>query len=167
MTDHAPAPSKYQALLWPGIVFWLMGISFVIMGITVYMASTDTALAIVPDYYEKGLRWDEIKAERARSDTTGWSHAVQAAPAGAGWTLTVRLVDAAGGVIDNADVSLRIFPATNSKDVRELEPAPIGRGGYEAELRGLSAGVWKYELVARRGEQDVLIASGSCEAYGG
>lgn len=153
--------------MWPGMVFVLLGMSCTLVVTTVFLAHRNGGAIIEADYYEKGLRWDEHKAELAQSKATGWSHAVQVSRGdGGSWDVLVRIVDGDGETVDDASVMLRVYHAGAPRDVRSVGLSAEGRGGYRGSIDGVPAGTWVYELDARGEGEALLLAHGRADAVG-
>ncbi len=165
-TQSKSAAHPRGSWMWPGMVFVLLGMSCTLVVTTVFLAHRNGGAIIVPDYYEKGLRWDEHKAELAQSEATGWSHAVQVSRGDGSWDVLVRIVDASGATVDDASVMLRVHHVGSPRDVRSVGLSAEGRGGYRGSLEGLPAGVWVYELDARGAGDALLLAEGGVDAVG-
>ena len=171
MTTDGTNAAPRGSWMWPGMVFVLLGLSCTLVVTTVFLAHRNGGAIIEANYYEKGLQWDEHKAELAKSEATGWSHAVQVSRDGEGegtsWDVLVRLVDAAGETVDDASVMLNVYHVGAPRDVRAVGLSAEGRGGYRGTLEGFAAGVWSYEIDARGAGDAMLIAKGGAHAVGG
>ncbi len=61
MTAPAPAKKTPSGRHWPFIIVGLLLLNVVVVATTVTVAVMHPA-GVVPDYYEKSLRWDEERA---------------------------------------------------------------------------------------------------------
>ncbi|MCE7973485.1 MAG: hypothetical protein DYG92_04040 [Leptolyngbya sp. PLA1] len=94
--------------VWPGIIFVLFGVNFLVVAITVIGASR-TASPIEPDYYTKALNWDQTQAQIQRNVSLGWSVTPSVRPGADGKPrLFVTVLDGAGSPMRAATVKARV-----------------------------------------------------------
>lgn len=94
--------------VWPGIIFVLFGVNFLIVAITLIGASR-TASPIEPDYYTKALNWDQTQAQAQRNKSLGWSVTPSVRPGPDGKPrLFLTVLDGAGSPIRTATVKARV-----------------------------------------------------------
>lgn len=146
-------------VVWVGFVILLLGMSFVIQGTALYLASTDPSFAVEPGYERKAAAWDEQARERRRSDALGWTADVQTlAGAGRGEAVVrLTLVDRAGAPLEGATVVVETFHNARAAHVlkatlRETDAA----GVYEATFAMRRPGLWELRIAATRGEDRFL-----------
>lgn len=150
-----------KGALWPAAIVGLIGLNASIVGITVYLATSDPSVAVEPRYYEKALAWDETARLRDASARLGWKAAVGVH----GDRLVVRLSDAAGAPVTGAAVSVVTFADARSGDRQELALSERGTGEYEGPMSVSRPGLWQFRVRAGRGadtfvctiEQDVAV----------
>lgn len=112
--------------------------------------------AVVPDYYAKGLSYDDHKAKLLASQQLGWSNQFQIGTSvsdSGKRTGRLVLVDAQSLPIQGAAITLSIVHPAHPERidrpvVREVEP-----GIYEFETFIIQQGNWDFDLSARRGVQ--------------
>lgn len=148
-------PTRHGAF-WIGLVLALFGVHMVAASALVYFAHSDPSFAVVPDYYDKGVAWDETKRRRAASDALGWSVLFIAGPDD-GFVqerdLTLTLVDADKKPVEGAQVRASAFHIARSAEPVELTFEPDSPGLYTERKRLLPAGIWEFHIEATRGEQ--------------
>lgn len=94
--------------VWPGIIFVLFGVNFLIVAVTVVGASR-TASPIEPDYYTKALNWDRTQAQAQRNRSLGWSVTPSVLPGHDGKPrLYLTVLDGAGNPMRAATVKARV-----------------------------------------------------------
>ncbi len=154
--------TKERVGLWPGMIFALLGMNVVIVGITMYAATSDRSFAIEPGYYDKAMRWDERAAAQQASDRLGWKARLRVrgaddAVAGSMPKLSIVLCDGESAPIENAALSGEMFHHARSSERFGIEFHAIGGGEYVALAPIERTGVWQVRLQARRdGEVFVL-----------
>ena len=142
-----------RATLWPlGIVAFLGAL----MGLYAYLfhvAGDPSALVVEPDYYQKGLHYDDEMAQQRRNAELGWTiePTVNALAAG-GAELQVALKDAGGRPLDGA--SVRVVAVSNLLADHPDSTALAGHGGgeYDARLSLPRAGMWELRFRVVRGD---------------
>jgi nitrogen fixation protein FixH len=146
-----------RALIERGLWFPLMlvGLLLVSVGANIYLivrATNDPSFAVEPDYYAKAVAWDELQAERARSEELGWAMSVAAGHD----ALEVELRDALGRPVDGAEVEVVAFHNARASERIEARLRPRGRGIYEVERSFPRPGLWEYRFTAVRGDDKFL-----------
>ncbi len=152
---HRPALRSRGARVWPLLIVGMLLAHT--LGIIVFVTiAARQKYAVVPDYYAKGLTYDQHKAKLLASQQLGWSSQFQIgtniSDAGKRSGRLV-LVDAEQLPIKGAAITLSIVHPTHPERidrpiVREVEP-----GVYEFETFIIQHGNWDFDLSARRGEQ--------------
>jgi nitrogen fixation protein FixH len=144
----------------PVLVGAICAASLTSVGLLVFKSGGTAAIGIEPDYYRKGLEWDRLRAEKAKSDALGWKASVEII-AGERAVL-VRLADASGLPVDDAVVSGEAFAHRESSKRAALTfAAAAGESGtYVAGLsqtKALVPGKWRVSLTAVRGDDRFVL----------
>ena len=58
--------------VWLTFVVLLLGLQLTIGGFAIRLATADRSAAIVPDYHNAALNWDEDRESRSRVQQSGW-----------------------------------------------------------------------------------------------
>jgi len=69
-TAAASRPNRRAGMQWPALVVGMLVLNMGICAVTI-VAAVRTNPAVVPDYYDKALRWDELRTsgpEAPRAD---------------------------------------------------------------------------------------------------
>lgn len=143
-------------LVWPGLVFVLLGGQIILMLVAVFLATSDGSFAIEPDYYQKGLRWDETAAQLRENQQLSWEVALaieQFASILKEGTLTCVVTDSAGQPVIGAVVQVEAFPHVRGTERQTVTLTPRDDGSYAARLRFARKGVWEFRVTVRREEQ--------------
>lgn len=149
--------AKRAAWLWGCVVVAFLALQLVIGGLAYRLASRDPSVAVMPDYHERALRWDDEVASRKLSDALGWQATAligQLDEAGEFRDFEVRVLDASGEPILDGEVELAFFHHVRAGDhtIRPLaESAP---GVYSARLPLARLGLWDLHLTLSRGESE-------------
>lgn len=167
MKPESPSPAepsrrKYLIpphIFWPGMVVALLGMSVLAVAITATFALSDPSFAVVPDYYNKALRWDEDAALQHKSDALGWSDTVEFGARDDSTTmrqLIVTITDTAGDPIESANLSATVFHPSRSNDIQNVAFEETEPGRYVGVFEPTRIGFWEIKLRATRGEEVFL-----------
>jgi len=150
--DSKPArPKRYW--LWPGIIVGMLLTHTLVMLIFVMVATGDPSHAVIPDYHEKAIAWDDHQAQLAHNEKLGWACEITTdatADILGQRTLTATLTDANGQPITDAKVRLQSYHHARANQVLD-EPLEQDKPGvYSALLKMRRDGLWAFELIAVR-----------------
>lgn len=121
----------------------------------VVLASSDPAAAVEPDYYRKGVAWDEEMAQQEHNVALGWS-ARAALVLGAHGTpgrLELTLADSLGRPLTGATVQALVMHNARAAAVQTLVLHDEGAGRYSARVAADRPGVWEVRLSVERDSQ--------------
>ncbi|MBY0313791.1 MAG: FixH family protein [Phycisphaerales bacterium] len=159
LNGHASAvlpgrsPGSSRGRMWVVGIFALLGINFTVVGVTVYFALSDPSAAVEPDYYRKGLAWDETARQNEHNRALGWSADVRFEQAAAGQPaqLRVRLANKLNEPISGAKIECTYFANTNSgkRSTVTLSAFPSEPGVYAAPVDLDREGMWHVRLRAQ------------------
>jgi nitrogen fixation protein FixH len=138
--------------LWPHFIFVLLGVNFVVVGVTLYFALSDSSFAVEPDYYRKALAWDQSARQLEASARLGWKADIRADRS----AVQVNLSDATGAPLVGAQVEITCFAHTRAADRSLLALAETQPGLYTAPATLPRPGRWQFRLTARRGDDTFL-----------
>ena len=151
--ERAPT---WRAYFWPGLVIALLAGQGCLLLVMVLLATADRSFAVEPDYYQKGLRWNEIAAQRHRNTQLGWAVSLAFGdPAGALGDREVRctLSDREGRLLDGAEVEVIAFAHSRGSRREQMTLEPAGGGVYCGKMRFARKGRWEFRLTVRRGPE--------------
>ena len=138
-------------ILWPGMVFALLGSQVLLMLVMAYMATMDPSFAVEPDYYQKALHWDDKRAQDRANTELGWQLEFTVEPAAAGQdpTLRVELTSADGEPVTDATVAVEAFSNVRRDDVLTAILAAT-ESGYASTLPMHGDGRWEFRFHVTR-----------------
>ncbi|MEM9826428.1 MAG: FixH family protein [Planctomycetota bacterium] len=113
------------AVRWSALVVFLLG-GQIAMGVTaIVLSKSDPSVAVVPDYYQRAVKWDESKAAFAASKKLGWDVRVEST-LDETRGLRVTMKDAEGQAIHVAQATFNLYPHARASQPRqwELHAAP-------------------------------------------
>ena len=152
-TDHA---ERRHRTFWVGLILALLGGQMVLISTMAYVATSDGSFAIEPDYYQKGLHWDETAAQIRKNVELGWSVRLQVGDqvgVRGERVLRCRLCDRSGRALDGATIDLVAFPHASGNQRSSATFIPAGDGEYETTLPFSRQGVWEFRIIVQRGPE--------------
>lgn len=144
MNSDTHDANRRAAWRWGTFVVSLLGLQVVGGIMAIMLATGDESVAIVPNYHEKAVRWDDEVALQAASRSLGWvCNVSQVDETSEVAGLRITLADREGNPIDLASGELQIYRHARAADVRRVK-IPAGSLG-SLELRGCfdSHGLWQ------------------------
>lgn len=144
-----------RRLVMPSVVIGLLGGHVLFIAYAITLATADPSFAVVPDYYQRAVGFDERKAALQASEELGWH--VELIPSASATDrgereATVRITDADGLPVTGAAVRLDGYHISRAGDPQSFELAEVSPGQYTGSARLVREGFWEFDLVARRGE---------------
>lgn len=127
-------------------VLWTVALQFV---------SNDPSHAVVADYDERALSWDQSQARQAASDALGWSAQLEVALTTQETGLRkvrLHLLDADRRAVDAASVQVTMFHHATAARPMQVQLEPEGPGVYSADTPLARSGKWSFQVEALRGE---------------
>jgi nitrogen fixation protein FixH len=152
--SNAEKKPRRSGTFWPLFVVVLLGGQVILMLVMAYMATSDPSFAIEPDYYQKGLDWDQSAAQTRENARLGWRVRIEVGDSqGVLGERTVHctLHDRDRQPLDGADVHLMVFPHARGNQRREIDLAGTGNGVYTGHLRFDREGLWEFRFIVNRG----------------
>jgi nitrogen fixation protein FixH len=146
-----------SAWLWGSLVVAFLILQLVIGGLAFNLATGDPSVAVMPDYHQRALNWDDEMARRQRSDQLGWRATltwgiVNVSETGEGGReVVVQVADTGGSAVTGGDASILFFHHTRAGDVATLRLQERASGQYVATLPMQKPGYWDIEFSLARG----------------
>jgi nitrogen fixation protein FixH len=140
---------------------WPLGIAAILLaGIAsnvafVFLATSDPAAAVEPDYYRKAIAWDQEMQQQERNIALGWSthSALRLGSKGADGRLELELADSVGQPLSGAAVTALVMHNARAAAVQQVTLQEEGRGRYTASVAADRPGVWEIRLSVERDTQ--------------
>jgi len=127
---------------------------FILIAIT--LATGDRSFAVVPDYYQKAVDYDDRKALLAESAELGWQAELTAGEridALGAREVVVMLRDVEGKPVTDAAVKVSGYHYARAGEPVAFEGVEALPGQYVGQGRVSREGFWQFEIDAQRGEQ--------------
>ncbi|MEM9691522.1 MAG: FixH family protein [Myxococcota bacterium] len=157
---------KEKGLQWPLLIVAILGSSVIANIAVVVRASSDPSFVIEEDYYENALNWDVDQEAQRQSDALGWAIEADARIAAADPSqieLDVRVADAQGRPVQNAQVFVKAFAIARSADVVGGAVPAVGTA-YRGTLDAARPGLWELDFKVQAGP-DVYLQRVRTDVY--
>jgi nitrogen fixation protein FixH len=161
MTESQPCHSdvhhqRHHGRFWIGLVLALLGGQIALLGTMAYIAISDGSFAVEPDYYQKGLHWEDTATQLRQNVRLGWTARIdvsQAVTAAGERAVTCRLTNRDGTPLDGATIGLVAFAHARGNQRTSAELLPSGSGTYTLAMRFAHHGVWEFRVLVHRGPE--------------
>ncbi|MEM9585796.1 MAG: FixH family protein [Planctomycetota bacterium] len=155
-TLSSSEPSRWQkrraAWFWGSLIIGLLSTQVIIGFGSIYIALGDPSVAVVPDYHEKALLWDQHREARIASQSLGWTVTTRigrSADLRGDRSVVVLLSGRDGIPIEASEVSLRYYHHARGNDVKTCVLQPQGAGTYLAQTPMRRDGIWQMLLTVK------------------
>lgn len=140
----------------PAVVLGLLGGHMIFIFTAITLGTGDPSFAVVPDYYEKAVDYDQRKALLAQSAELGW--AIELTPAAQADAigqreLFVRFQDSAGQPITGLLVQVTGYHVARAKETVTMQCVEVLPGQYVGSARMTREGFWQFAVDAEHGEE--------------
>lgn len=134
---------------WVSLIVGLLGLQ-VLAGIgTVYLATNDPTVAVIPNYYQAGLDWDVKRRSLNQFQALGWQCEVQIDSVDTELqqrTFKVLVRDSNALPVADLRVTAKVYHHARGTDVHRLILDQTQPGEYVAIARLIQAGLWQVDL---------------------
>ena len=139
--------NRRAAWCWGSFVVGLLTLQVTGGVIAIVLAGSDQSVAVVPDYYQKALKWDEEVAIRAASDRLGWVAQMNQTDGEQGLAgLEVRLRNESGQLVKFDTGTLEIYRHVRAGDVRRVALPAASEGAIQLDNCFDASGLWQISL---------------------
>jgi nitrogen fixation protein FixH len=156
-TTHNTNTSRPKRhLFWPVLITSLIGIHIVSVVTMVVVATHDRSFAIEPDFYQKGLHYDQTIQQQRENTRLGWSVKLEVSRPLSGTNMrnvACRLVDRDGKPLDGATVDLVAFAHVRASRRISCVLMSQDAGHYVGTMAFADPGIWEFRLAVTRGKE--------------
>lgn len=148
-TDVEVQSERKAKRFYVGLVLMLFAIQCTILGTAINLAIGDPALAVVPDYHQAALNWDDAQAASRAADDMGWDLQLDVSDVADGKGLRAvqfNVVDSDGKPMSDLQINGKVYHHTMADDVDRFELDNLGDGKYQAMPRMFKSGLWQVEF---------------------
>jgi len=138
---------------WPAIIVAFLLGDVVAMGITVAVSSGDPSHYVIPDYYQKAVKHDEVIAQERHRLELGWNLTVaRVAPTDQGVDVDFALTDRDAKAVLGAKGTVQAFHQARAAKAHALVLEDVGAGIYRAHVPVRKAGLWDLDVTIEHAE---------------
>ena len=140
---------------WVGLIVGLLAIQVTVGGMAIFLANSDPAHSVVPNYHQQAMEYDKVLAARQVSHQLGWTWTIvpgQQIDSTGKRQLIIQLQDRKGQPIPEAHVVLQLWHHArgNQRQSITLSPVPQKQGWYQGEAVVDRTGLWQVDLSVDR-----------------
>jgi nitrogen fixation protein FixH len=154
VTTKPAGPSRH--LFWPIFLSSLIGIHIVSVIVMVVVATRDSSFAVEPDWYQKGLHYEQTAQQQHENSRLGWSVRLDVSRPLTGTNqrnVSCTVLDRAGKPVENATVDLVAFAHLHGSNRTSSVMLPHDGGTYMTTFAFQDPGVWEFRLAITRGRE--------------
>jgi FixH protein len=160
MTKPAPLPQlvKRRGARWALVPVALLASSLFGVGGMALVAVRDPNFALEPDYYQKAIHWDQVQAQAANNQRSGFqvlAPAVIVLDKQGRATLKLEIKSQSGHAVTGAHVIATGFPNAYSEDISPLQFSEQTPGVYLAPIQARHVGLWEFRVALDSGADHV------------
>jgi nitrogen fixation protein FixH len=120
---------RYAAWRWGAIVVGLLGMQVALGIAAILLATGDRSVAVIPDYHQKALDWDQEIALRSASRELGWQVTCRQTVSDTGANgLQMVVSDKAGRPIRLASGSVQLYHKARASEVYSVDVPKSDQG---------------------------------------
>ena len=154
-TSGKPArPARY--LFWPIFLTSLISIHVVSVVVMVIVATRDDSFALEPDWYQKGLHYEQTALQQRENSRLGWSVQLDVSRPLKDTNqrvVTCTIFDQSGKAVEKATVDLVAFAHLHANNRVPAVLLPQDGGSYQGSMAFEDAGMWEFRVVITRGTE--------------
>lgn len=148
--DSVETTSRRRFVM-PAVVLGLLGGHMIFIFTAITLGTGDPSFAVVPDYYEKAVDYDDRKALLVQSAALGWS--VQLQPSQRADTigqreLVVQVLDREGEPVHGLTVRVDAYHMARAGDPVGFDCVEVLPGQYMGQSRMNREGFWQFAIEA-------------------
>jgi nitrogen fixation protein FixH len=137
------------------LITGLIGIHIVSVVTMVIVATHDRSFAVEPDFYQKGLHYEQTLDQRRENSRLGWTAKVEVSRPLSGSnarSVVCRLSDRDGQPLNDAKIDMVAFAHLRASRAQSCVLFPQDSGRYVVSLAFDDPGIWEFRLVVTRGK---------------
>jgi nitrogen fixation protein FixH len=158
--DHIQAERKAKRM-WVSLVVLLLGIQLLIGYVSIRLATGDPTVAIVPNYHEEALKWDQHKAELSAPARLGLEPQLEVSSTADGngfRAIVFALRDTQGRLVTHLDVVASVYRHARASEIQKVSLSKVGEGKFMATLPMSQTGLWQIDVKVRGAAEPILVS---------
>lgn len=138
--------NRRAAWRWGSFVVGLLSLQVTGGVLAIMLATGDQSVAVVPDYHEKALHWDDEVAARRASAALGWKYEADSFSGQEASGLAIKLTDSQGQPIDSVSGELQLYHHARASQVRRVAIPPGNLGSLRLADCFAADGHWQVSI---------------------
>ena len=132
---------------WICFIVSLLGLQITIGGTSIYLANSDSTVAIVPNYYQSAVNWDVTRRSLHLTEELGFAVNCEVGSAQDGLRLlTVSIADKEASPIPTLRLFAECFHHARAGEIRYLSLVESAPGQYSAPVPIEKSGLWQVNV---------------------
>ena len=151
---------KKAQFIWTSIIVGFFLIQAILWAVAVTITASDKSHAIIENYDQLALNWQQQKELRLASEQLGWNARIEVAEKGdirKNFPITITLSDKNRQPVTGAVIALRAFHRARAAEPQAVAFKEAEPGTYVATLRLERNGLWQFDGRATIGSTVYLI----------
>ncbi len=160
ITSSLQQKEKTAQFLWTGFILLFFVIQAILWIVAITLTSADKSHAILPDYDQRALQWDEQRAQQAASRQLGWTNELKVDPTGdlRGFrAISLKLTDREQQPVGAATIQLRAFHRGRAGEPQDIRLQEVEPGVYAGVIQVTRSGRWQFQGQAAADDRVLLI----------
>lgn len=157
--QHSETVSRY---IWCGLVMGLLGLQIVGCMFALFIATTSSSMAVIPDYHRKAMEWDDYKAEQVATAELGWKETIDVSPPidiMENRLITIRIENGDGNAVAIDRMEAMIYHHADASVLHDVSMELLAPGTFRGKLRIRKAGLWQVETKIVTADRTVKLSS--------
>jgi hypothetical protein len=145
---------------WVSLVVTLLTIQIVIGAVAIHLATGDPTVAMVPNYHQTALNWDQQKHVASAADRMGWTIDLKASDVADGQgrrAVEVAVLDQHGDEVDDLQLRATAYHHAAASDVCSFSVDSIGNGNYLALAPLGRSGIWNLRIEISGADEPIRL----------
>ncbi len=146
---------------WVTLVVGLLSLQLVVGYVALRLALGDPSVAIVPDYHQAALDWDQQRAALSAADRLGLVTDLEVSKVADSQGLRAILFsvkDDGGHSVSNLQVTATVYRHARAAEVQTVPLQEVGDGKFMATTAMAQAGLWQVELKVEGAAEPIRVS---------
>lgn len=151
---------KTAQFLWTGFILVFFLIQAIIWIVAITLTAGDKSHAVLPDYDQRAMHWNEEVALRDASQQLGWESqlkVLETSDIRGNRDFRISLTDDVHQPVTSAKIQVRAFHLARAGDPQIIHFKEIEPGLYSGTIQIRKTGNWQFEGLATTGPDVYLI----------
>lgn len=148
-SESIASAEKRAKRFWIALVVFLFVIQSTIMGLVMHLAIGDPSSAVVPDYHNRALNWDESRRIHEAVGRLGWQVTFAASDVADDRgmrAIELNVVDGSGNAVDDLLISGKLYHHARAGELSTIQMKSVGQGRYLTLAPVGRPGLWQLEF---------------------